>query len=74
MIRESSVNRSWSKRGRFILLVIVAAALWVIYPTAGQQLAPGQTPLRDIHDIETLRAEFNEDAGTSRLIILVSPT
>ncbi|HXQ34023.1 MAG TPA: hypothetical protein VN843_08430 [Anaerolineales bacterium] len=74
MIKESSANRSWSRRGRFILLVIVAAALWVIYPMAGHQLAPGQKPLADIHDIETLRAQFNRDAGTSRLIILVSPT
>ena len=41
---------------------------------AGQQLAPGQKPLRDIHNIETLRAQFNNDVGTSRLIILVSPT
>jgi len=74
MIKESSINLSWSKRGRFILLVIVAAALWVIYLTAAHQLASGQKPLTDIHDIETLRAQFNEDAGTSRLILLVSPT
>jgi hypothetical protein len=74
MIKESSVNRPWSKRGRFILIVIVAAALWVNYPMAHHQPAPGQKPLTDIHDIETLRSQFNEDAGTSRLIILVSPT
>ena len=74
MIKESPVNRSWSKRGLFILVVIFVAAFWVIYLAAHRQLAPGQKPLTDIHDIETLRAQFNEDAGTSRLIILVSPT
>ena len=74
MIKESSVNRSWSKRVRFILLVIVAAALWAIYSMAGRQLAPGQKSLSDIHDIETLRAQFNQDVGQTRLIILVSPT
>ena len=74
MSNESPINRSWSTRGRFILLVIVAAALWVIYSMVGGQLAPGQKLLTDIYDIETLRIQFNEDAGTSRLIILVSPT
>jgi len=52
----------------------MAAALWLIYPMANHQLAPGQKPLTDIHDIKTLHAQFNNDAGTSRLVILVSPT
>lgn len=73
-IKESPVNRSLSKRGLFILIVILASAFWVIYPMAQPQLVPGQKPLTDIHDIETLRTQFNRDAGTSRLIILVSPT
>ena len=73
-VKESPVNRSVSKRGLFILIVILASAFWVIYPAAHRQLAPGQKPLTDLHDIETLRAQFNEDAGMSRLIILVSPT
>ena len=74
MINEYPVNRSWSKPSRFVLLVIIAAALWVIYCTAGGQLAPGQKSLTDIQNIETLRAQFNRDVGQTRLIILVSPT
>ena len=73
-IKESPVNRSLSKRGLFVLIVILASAFWVIYPMAQPQLAQGQKPLTDINDIETLRAQFNRDASTSRLIILVSPT
>jgi hypothetical protein len=34
---------------------------------------PGVT-LTDIHSIEDLRARFDQDAGTPRLVLLVSPT
>jgi hypothetical protein len=38
------------------------------------RLAPGQKPLTDIKNIDTLRNQFNLDAGKTRLVILVSPT
>ena len=34
---------------------------------------PGVT-LTDIHSIEDLRARFDQDAGTPRLVLLLSPT
>jgi len=32
------------------------------------------TPVRELTSIDTLRDAFNEDAGSTRLILLVSPT
>jgi len=73
-IKESPINRSWSKRGILILIVIFVTASGVIYSMARPQLVPGQKPLTDINHIETLRTQFNRDAGKTRLILLVSPT
>ena len=73
-IKESPVNRSLSKRGLLVLIVILAGAFWVIHLMTQPQLAPGQKPLTDINNIETLRTQFNRDAGNARIIILVSPT
>ena len=40
--------------------------------------SPGQertsAPVRELTSIETLRDAFNDDAGSTRLILLVSPT
>ena len=73
-IKESPINRSLSKRGLFALIVIVASAFWVIRLITQPQLAPGQKPLTDLNSIETLRAQFNGDAGEIRLIVLLNPT
>jgi hypothetical protein len=36
---------------------------------------PGPTaPLTDLKDIEDLRAQFNQDKGAPRLVLLLSPT
>ncbi len=32
------------------------------------------TPLQDLHDIEDLRAEFRGDVGSTRIVLLLSPT
>lgn len=74
MIKESPINRSWSKRGILILIVISVTALGAIYSMTRPQLVPGQKPLTDVNHIETLRAQFNRDAGKTRLILVVSPT
>jgi hypothetical protein len=36
--------------------------------------APGTRPLEDIQDVGDLQARFARDAGTTRLVLLVSPT
>lgn len=68
------MNRLLSKRNIFILVVLLASILLAIYVETRPRLAPGQAPLADIQNIETLRAQFNEDVGKTRLIILISPT
>lgn len=54
--------------------VILAVVLALIVP-AGRGLAQPQaaTP-PDLVDIGQFRARFNQDAGTPRLVLLLSPT
>ena len=68
------MNKFLSKRSIVVLIVLLATVLLGIYLEIRPRLAPGQTPLTDIQSIETLRTQFNRDAGQTRLIILVSPT
>ena len=68
------MNRFLSKRNIFVLAVLLATISFAIYFATRPRLAPGQAPLIDISNIETLRTQFNQDAGKTRLIILVSPT
>ena len=68
------MNRFLSKRSLLALVLLVSAVLLAVYFETRPRLAPGQAPLIDIQSIETLRAQFNHDAGQTRLIILVSPT
>ena len=71
------MNKFLSKRtGKpvFVLIVLLVTVLLGIYLETRPRLASGQKPLTDIQNIETLRAQFNQDVGKTRLIILVSPT
>lgn len=68
------MKRLLSKRSIFALIILVIALLLGIYLETRPRSAPGQAPLTDIQNIETLRAQFNRDIGKTRLIILVSPT
>ena len=68
------MERSFRRRGLITLLVLLFSTLLAIYVASRPRLAPGQEPLMDIQSIETLRSQFNQDAGQTRLIILVSPT
>ena len=73
-IQELPMTRSFRKRGWIVLLVLISSALLAVYVASRPHLAPGQKPLIDIRSIETLRTQFNQDAGQTRLILLVSPT
>ena len=54
-----------------ILLVSIGIA---IYLDTRLQPELAQTPLVEIKNIKTLRAQFNSDTGKTRLILLLSPT
>jgi hypothetical protein len=47
------------------------ALLMGIYVETRPRIAPGQQPLTDIQNIQSLRAQFNQDAGQTRLILLI---
>lgn len=68
------MNRFLSKRSIFVFAVLLAGLLLAIYIETRPRLAPGQEPLTDIASIETLRTQFNQDVGKTRLILLGSPT
>ena len=74
MLKESSGNRYWTKGGWLVLWGIIASAFWAAHVLAQPPLVPGREPLTDIHNIKTLRAQFNHDAGKIRLILLFVPT
>ena len=68
------MNKILSKRAIIAFLILVAAISLGVYFETRPRIAPGQAPLKDIETIETLRTQFNNDVGKTRLIILVSPT
>ena len=68
------MNKLLSKRSGIALIILVIALLLGIYIETRPRIAPGQKPLTDIQSIETLRTQFNQDVGKTRLILLVSPT
>jgi hypothetical protein len=53
---------------------LLAGLLIVFYSETQPRNISGSQSLTDIKNIETLRAQFNLDAGKTRLVILVSPT
>ena len=68
------MNRSLSKRTSFVLLIFLVAVSLGVYFAFRPRLAPGQAPITDIQSIETLRIQFNQDVGQTRLIVLLAPT
>lgn len=71
---ESPPNRSLSIGGRLGLIALLIGAVLAVYFVSQPRLVPGQAPLMDIQNIETLREQFNLDAGKTRLILIASPT
>ena len=63
-----------SKRSIFVVIILLITITLGIYLETRPRMAPGQEPLTDIQNIETLRMQFNSDVGKTRLILLVSPT
>ena len=68
------MNRPISRRNLLALTIVLTIVLFAEFLETRPRLAPGQAPLADLENIETLRTQFNRDTGQVRLIILVSPT
>ena len=68
------MNKFISIRIFITITVLMTALAMDIYFGTRPTLAPGQAPLKDIQNIETLRTQFNSDVGKTRLILLISPT
>ena len=68
------MKRSLSRRSLILVLVFLASLTLALYIASRPRPVPGQHPLTDIQSIETLRTQFNRDAGKTRLILLASPT
>ena len=68
------MKRFLSKRNVIGLIILIAAILLGTYIETRPNVSPGQESLTDIQNIGTLRTQFNQDAGKTRLILLVSPT
>ena len=57
-----------------LLLIVVLPASRVRAPTASLEGASSAPILTDMRSIDDLKAQFNRDVGTPRLVLLLSPT
>lgn len=57
-----------------LLAVVVAGLAFVFQWRARSGLETASRELIDLHDVQTLRDQFNRDAGFPRLLLIVSPT
>jgi hypothetical protein len=64
-------------RTKLILITLTLVGCLVLMLTldpAGFFLPNQTAPLQDLHTVDDLQTQFNRDAGTPRLILLLSPT
>jgi hypothetical protein len=69
----------WSLVTAVVLVLLLIPVLVVARPYIGAVLglgfgAGGDTSLIELRSIEDLRARFNADEGSPRLVLLVAPT
>ena len=62
-----------NSRWRWIIIGVVGVAT-VIAVFIGSLKPDAKVALTDISDIEQLRARFNQDKGSPRVLLLLSPT
>jgi hypothetical protein len=60
-------------RWRWLILAVVVVAAIVAGVIGSLRPNPGIT-LTNLNNVEELRARFNQDKGTPRLLLLLSPT
>jgi hypothetical protein len=62
-----------SSRWRWVILAAVVVAAIIAGVIGSLRPNPGIT-LTNLNNVEELRASFNQDKGTPRLLLLLSPT
>ena len=67
------MQRPVKKRAILAAVVLLAGLFMAVYLENRPRIVPEQELLADTENIETLRTQFNCNAGKTRLIILVSP-
>jgi hypothetical protein len=60
-------------RWRWLILAVVIVAA-IVAGVIGSLKPDSNVILTDLNSIEELRARFNQDKGTPRLLLLLSPT
>ena len=65
-------SRPRQPRARFVLVALIVLNL-LLLPVAVLADDP-QRSLRDLHNVDELRALFNKERGVSRMLLLFSPT
>ena len=68
------MKRSSTARLAVVGVILLAGIILATYLDIRLRPAPEQTPLVEIKNIKALRDQFNEDAGKTRLVLLLSPT
>jgi hypothetical protein len=67
--KTSLQNSPW----RWLILAVVAVAA-IVAGVIGSFRPESNVALTDLHNIDELRQRFNQDKGTTRLLLLLSPT
>ena len=62
-----------NSRWRWLILAVVIIAA-IIAGVIGSFKPDSNVILTDLNSVEELRARFNQDKGTPRLLLLLSPT
>ena len=62
-----------NSRWRWLILAVVVVAAIIAGVIGSLKPDPGVT-LTDLNNIDELRARFNQDSGSPRLLLLLSPT
>jgi hypothetical protein len=58
-----------------MLVLVVVAGLFVFGPTVGRKLlGPAPAGVKQLNNIDQLQADFNRDDGSTRLVMIFSPT
>ena len=62
-----------NSRWRWLILAVVIVAA-IVAGVIGSLKPDSNVILTDLNSVEELRARFNQDKGTPRLLLLLSPT